>query len=380
VGLLASPVPAHRHTFPGPNGLLAFGFGPTIVTANPDGSNRRTVVGPTNGTSAHEPAWSADGTKIAFSNKLGGSGGIMVVNADGTGLTRVTSDVNDGEPAWSPDGTKLAFIHVAAGRRRLVTANLDGTGLTVVTSTLERDVNDPEWSPDGTRITISDTTDVYIVNADGSNLINLTSSPAEPGRANYPSWSPDGTRIAYVYLNSIKVVAASGGGATSIVANLGEVWELSWSPDGQRIAFANDVSGPLQEELFIVNADGSALTRTGVDVETTLDWGRAPAAPPPPPPVNPPVSGVNVNVTPVSGIVRVRLRGTAAFVDLTALSSVPVGSELDVTRGRVRLVSAAAGSQTQTADFYQGRAIISQARTTPLTTLTLSEPLTCPKR
>src|SRR5207253_466824 len=108
----------------------------------------------------------------------------------------------------------------------------------------------------------------------------------------------------------------------------------------------------------------------------SLDWGRAPAAPPPPPP---PVGGVSVDVTPVSGVVRIRLRGTATFVDLAAVSSVPVGSELDTTRGRVRLVSAA-GAKTQTADFYQGRAIVTQARTGALTTLTLSEPLSCPKR
>jgi Tol biopolymer transport system component len=182
------------------------------------------------------------------------------------------------------DRRELAFIHVAGGRRRLVTANLDGSDLTVITSTLERDVNDPEWSPDGTRLAFSDTTDVYVVNVDGSNLRNLTSSPAELGRANNPSWSPDGGRIAYFYVTSIKVVAADGTGATTLASNLGELWELSWSPDGQKIAFVNDMSGPLQEELFIVNSDGSALTRTGIDVATTLDWGRAPAAPPAPPP------------------------------------------------------------------------------------------------
>jgi hypothetical protein len=44
LGLLAGPLPAHRQTFPGPNGLLVFGFGATLVTVNPDGSNRRTIV------------------------------------------------------------------------------------------------------------------------------------------------------------------------------------------------------------------------------------------------------------------------------------------------------------------------------------------------
>jgi hypothetical protein len=89
---------------------------------------------------------------------------------------------------------------------------------------------------------------------------------------------------------------------------------------------------------------------------------------------------VSVNVTPVSGVVRVRVPGTSSFVDVAALESIPVGSELDATRGRIRLVSATGTSGTQAADFYQGRAVIRQGPSTPVTTLTLSEPLTCPKR
>jgi dipeptidyl aminopeptidase/acylaminoacyl peptidase len=377
---LGGSAPARRQTFPGSNGPLVFGIGATLVTANVDGSNRKTVVPTQSNFSAYEPAWSADGTKIAFANKQGGTGGIMYVNADGTGITRVTSDVNDGEPTWSPDGTKLAYIHVSTGRRRLVISNLDGSGLTVVTPTLERTLDDPEWSPDGSRLAFSDFADIWVVNVDGSNLRNLTSGSNEPARADNPSWSPDGTRIAYTYaITSVKTVAPDGTGSTTVVANLGEVWEISWSPDGTKIAMANDARGPLQEELFVVNADGSGLTNPGVDLGTTLDWGKA-AAVTPPPAVAPPVVGVNVNVTPVSGVVRVRLPGTASFVDLAALQSVPVGAEVDATRGRVRLVSAAGGSVRQTADFYQGRAVVSQSRGAPLTTLTLSEPLTCPKR
>jgi hypothetical protein len=380
VAALASAAPAGRATFRGQNGLLAFGFGGTILTENVDGTGRKRIVPLTTGTAvaAGEPAWSADGTKLAYSSKIGGTGGIHVVNADGSGVTRVTSDPADGEPAWSPDGTKLAFVHVSTGRRRLVTSNLDGSGLTVVTSTLERDVDDPEWSPDGTRLAFSDSTDVYVVNADGSNLVDLTADPAEPGRADHPSWSPDGTRIAFQYLSSIKVVAPDGTGSTTLVGNLGEVWELSWSPDGTKIAFANDVAGPLQEELFVVDANGANLVRTGVDVETTLDWGTARAGPPA---VPPPATGVNVNVTPISGTVLVRLKGTTSFVAVSALSSIPIGSELDLTKGRIRLTSTAAGGTTQTAVFYQGRAVIGQTRAAaPVTTLALSGPLVCPKR
>jgi hypothetical protein len=378
LGLLAAPVTAERQTFPGANGPLVFGFGATLVTQNADGSNRRTIVSSVNGVAAYEPAWSADGTKIVFENKLGGNGGIYIVNADGSGLTRVTRDVNDEGPTFAPDGRRIAFITVSAGRKRLGVVNIDGTGLAILTPTLDRSLDDPEWSPDGTRIAFSDFADIYVVNADGSNLRDLTSSPSESARADNPSWSPDSSRIAYAYASAnVKVVNADGSGSTTIVPNPGEVWEVAWSPDGQKIAFVNDANGPLQEELFIVNPDGSGVIRPGIDVSTTLDWGVVAAAPP----VPPPAVGVNVNVTPVSGVVRVRPRGTATFVDLAALQSLPVGSEIDVTRGRIRLVSAASGSQTQTADFYQGRAVIGQTRgATPLTTLKLSGPLTCPKR
>jgi hypothetical protein len=93
------------------------------------------------------------------------------------------------------------------------------------------------------------------------------------------------------------------------------------------------------------------------------------------------VVGVSVNVAPVSGVVRVRLRGRRAFVNLASLRNVPVGSEFDVTRGRVRLTSAAAARRTQTGVFYQGRAVVTQARArVPVTTLQLTGPLACPRR
>jgi hypothetical protein len=377
---LASAAPATRATFPGGNGRIAFGFGGTVVTENVDGTGRKTIVPlkPGVAVGAGEPGWSPDGTKLAYSSKIGGTGGIFIVKADGTGTTRVTNDPADGEPTWSPDGTKLAFVHVSTGRRRLVTSNLDGSGLVVVTPNLARDADDPEWSPDGTRLTFSDSADIYVVNADGSGLVDLTADAAEPGGADHPSWSPDGTKLAFRYLNSIKVVAPNApGSATTLVGNLGEVWEVSWSPDGTKVAFANDVAGPLQEELFVANADGSNLVRTGVDVETTLDWGVAAAAPA----VPPPVTGVNVNIAPAGGTPLVRLKGTATFVAVTALSSIPVGSELDLTKGRVQLTSTASGGTTQTGVFYQGRAVIGQTRAaTPVTTLTLSGPLVCAKR
>ena len=375
--LAAEPGPARRATFPGPNGRLAFSIAGEVWTAAPDGSARQKVFTRTRDLTGYSPAWAPDGNRIAFENRTRPNGGITILNADGSGRRRVTTQEADNDPAWSPDGSRIAFTRSQSNRIRLHVVNVDGSGLRVLTPDLDRDVDDPEWSPDGARIAFSDSSDVYVIGADGTGLQVMTGGPgaSESGRAQYPSWSPDGSRIAYSYTDSLRVVPVSApGSGTDLIGGLREVWESAWSPDGSQIAFVNDAAGPLQEEIWVMNADGSNVRRLNVDSETDLDWGRQGAPPPP-------VAGVSVNVTPVAGVVRVRLRGTNRFVNLARLRNVPVGSELDVTRGRVRLVSAAGGRRTQTGVFFQGRGVVRQNRgRTPVTTLQVSGPLVCPRR
>jgi Tol biopolymer transport system component len=377
LGVLADSGPAREATFPGPNGRLAYTLSQLYVV-NPDGSGRRVVTTSTAARPirAFQPAWAPDGNRIAFANTVGTSvgGGIWIIGADGTGGARVRTTVqNDTWPTWSPDGRQIAFVRNANRFDRLFVVNVDGTGLRAVTASSDVHVADPEWSPDGSKLAFSNGGDVFVVNTDGSGLQIVTGS--DFGNARHPSWSPDGSRIAYATNNAIRVVPASGGGSTTIVGGLREAWEVSWSPDGRQLAYVNDPGDnpQVQEELYVVNADGSGVRRLNADSETTVDWGRAgtPA----------PVAGVSVNLAPVSGVVRVRLRGTNRFVSLAQLRNVPVGSELDVTRGRVRLVSSAGGRRTQTGQFFQGRAIVRQPRgRAPVTTLQLSGPLACPRR
>jgi dipeptidyl aminopeptidase/acylaminoacyl peptidase len=279
---------------------------------------------------------------------------------------------NDSSPTWSPDGRQIAFVRAAGRFPSLFVVNTDGSGLRQVTTGIT--VEDPEWSPDGSRFAFSGGpgSDIFVVNADGSGLRSLTG--AEIGNAANPSWSPDGSRIAYAVLNAVRVISPDGGGSSQLIGGLREVWEVSWSPDGKQIAFVNDPGDnpQVQEELYVANADGSNPHKINVDSETTVDWGRASPQP---------VAGVSVNVAPVSGVVKVRLRGTNQFIELVQLRNVPVGSELDVTGGRVRLVSAAGSKKTQSGIFYAGRAVVRQPRSkAPVTTLQLSGPLACPKR
>ena len=378
VGLLAAAGSARRTTFPGPNGQLAYTLSQLYVV-NPDGSGKRAVTTSTSARPirATDPAWAPDGFRIAFANTVGTSvgGGIWVINSDGTGGARVPStQQNDTSPTWSPDGRQIAFVRFAGRFASLFVVNADGTGLRQVTNDIT--VADPEWSPDGTRFAFGGGpgSDIFVVNADGSGRRNLTAT--EISNAGNPSWSPDGTRIAYAVLNAVRVVPAAGGASSQLVGGLREVWEVSWSPDGNQIAFVNDpgTNPQVQEELYLANADGSNARPINVDTETTVDWGRAST-------VLPPVVGVSVNVAPVSGTVLVRLRGTKKFVTLAQLQNVPVGSELDTTRGRVRLVSAAGKKKTQTGVFYSGRAIVRQKKAkAPVTTLEISGRLACPKR
>jgi dipeptidyl aminopeptidase/acylaminoacyl peptidase len=376
VALLPGSAPAKRATFPGANGLLVYTLSDLYVV-NPDGTGRRAVTTstPQRPIRAFQPGWAPDGNRIVFGNSVGTStgGGLWIINADGTAGARIpNTQQNDAWPTFSPDGRQVAFVRFDNRYNRLFVINVDGTGLRSVMPDAQIQVEDPEWSPDGTRFALSNGSDIYTVNADGTGLTNVTT--AERSNERHPSWSPDGSRIAFVNLTDLKVIPATGGASTTVTTGQREMWETSWSPDGQQLVFVADVAGPLQEELWVVNADGSNLRRLNVDSETTVDWGKAAVVPPP-------VAGVSVNVAPVSGTVRVRVRGTNRFVSLARLRNVPVGSELDVTRGRVRLVSAAGAGRTQSGVFYQGRGIVRQARArAPVTTLVVSGPLACPRR
>jgi Tol biopolymer transport system component len=150
--LLAAPAPAHA-AFPGANGKIAFSLYPHIDTMNPDGTG---VTAVTQDASVwdREPAWSPDGTKIAFTRRTFGScfcDRIYTIDADGSNPTERTDGGSDLTPAWSPDGTKIAFARYEAGYPYIWVMNADGSNPTHLAA---RGL-DPAWSPDGTKIAFS---------------------------------------------------------------------------------------------------------------------------------------------------------------------------------------------------------------------------------
>ena len=193
---------------------------------------------------------------------------IYVMNADGSGQTRLTDDPGfDGSPSWSPDGSRIAFQSFRDGdgipNPEIYVMNADGSGQTRLTDNPGFD-GSPSWSPDGGLIAFQSerdkNPDIYVMNADGSGQIRLTDDPEADWS---PSWSPDGSRIAFESDRDgnfeIYVMNADGSGQTRLTDDPAYDGSPSWSPDGQRIAF--DSVRDENSEIYVMNADGSGQTR-----------------------------------------------------------------------------------------------------------------------
>jgi Tol biopolymer transport system component len=126
---------------------------------------------------------------------------MRVVNADGSNPVNLTGGQghSDVYPAWSLDGTQIVFARMVDDVRAVFRMNADGSGVTRVTPEgLPGAATGPYWSPAGDRIAYwgwnGESYDVYLVDPDGGNLVNLTDSPSNDLD---PTWSPDGSRIAF---------------------------------------------------------------------------------------------------------------------------------------------------------------------------------------
>jgi TolB protein len=252
-----------------------------IYVVNADGGEQENLT--RQPSSDSHPRWSPDGRKLAFVSRRDGNSEIYVMNADGSGLRKLTrTPSDDRDPAWSPDGRAIAFVRQivpkkcvpragpfgCAGRTvtYLYVVNADGSGLRRLTK--DPHVSNPSWSADGKTIRYRG----YLVYADGSGRKKLHEARIWTGRniAIDGVWSPDGRRIAAVAVaNSpsrrvatklgLWVTNADGSNARRVAAKA--TGGPAWSPDGRRIAFTRLGIGRVNSDLYIVNADGSGLRR-----------------------------------------------------------------------------------------------------------------------
>jgi PKD repeat protein len=163
------------------------------MNADGSGQTRLTANAAWDGT----PAWSPDGTRIAFASDRDGDSDIYLMNADGTAQTSLIAAAEWGseiEPAWSPDGSRIAFTSDRDGNAEVYVMNADGTGQTRRTASPGAD-GAPAWSPDGSRIAFEsdrdDNVDIHVMNADGSGRVRLTTDAAYDGT---PAWHGAGNQ------------------------------------------------------------------------------------------------------------------------------------------------------------------------------------------
>jgi hypothetical protein len=270
------PVPI----YPGPGGFLVTVFpaqgngNAQIVAVTADGR----VSGPL--TSCHPPAClrdvgpalSPDGTKVAFSRVVGRmQGSIWVMDLQGRSPRQITTCARracvDEHPQWSPDGSTIVFQRRLGGTKGpgVFVVNADGSGLRRVTNLRGWY---PTWSQDGSRIAFaSPTVGLFVVNQDGSGLHQILSCPAEHCHTPVQlAWSPDGSEIAFANVyppEEIAAVRPDGSGLHPIIAcaqlGCGNVWSPVWSKDGKRLAFiAQTGHGAVtnQARIYTVDRDG----------------------------------------------------------------------------------------------------------------------------
>ena len=226
-------VPSGGPSWSADGSRIAFVRQGNIYTMNADGTDVVRLF------ASDTPAiWSPDRTRFVFDRCCDNQGydQLFLVSTQGTGLVQLTNDARFHEfPAWSPDGSKIAydaFAGLAAGQEfpDIYVINPDGTGLTDLTPDNPSQDMYPAWSPDGRKIAFASARSggmqIFVMNADGTGVVNLTN---DSGVADIsPTWSPDGSRIAFMgHLGSneeVFVMNADGSGIVSLVVGEDPRW------------------------------------------------------------------------------------------------------------------------------------------------------------
>jgi len=221
------------------------------------------------GTRDVDPTVSPDGTTVAFVRRYrtGAPSELWLANIDGTRehlLTRAPAGAES--PAWSPDGSMIAFAAADEPQGRAVyTIHPDGSDLQVLAH--DEAVVDIAWSPDGTSIVYSGVpvgesiffADLWLASLDGSVPKRLTQT-ADIGERE-PAWTPDGSLIAFTADDGIREMPSEGGTSQIVVpwapGDGAAPASPAWSPDGAYLTFVFDATPPSASTIYVLPVGSS---------------------------------------------------------------------------------------------------------------------------
>lgn len=229
-----------------------------------DGANAHPISGTEGGMS---PAWHPSGRYVAYCLVANDGQHIELKDLVAGTTTRVQGHgASSNTPAWSPDGLTLVFSSGSDGFDLFAATPFSREPAQRLTTGRGSVVNQqPTFSPDGRRIAfLSDRSgrpEVYIMDADGTNVDLLTTMPSSPrSKRTNPDWSPDGKRVAFqwetdsgIQLLAINVRDRSVSGLTSEGRNE----DPSWAPDGRHLVFSSSRSGA--KLLWILDVDSGRM-------------------------------------------------------------------------------------------------------------------------
>ena len=208
--------------------------------------------------------------KILFVSNQSDDFEIHTINLNGTDARQLTNDSTPIrepiEPSWSPDGTMIVFaaspIEVIGGRADIFVINANGNNLTNLTNSPLVNDHEPRWSPDGQNIVFISGSEIYTIALNDNEPQQLTNDGAIEKSG--PAWSPNGTKIAFVELRNgnydIYTMNTDGNGKENLTNSpTHHEQEPDWSPDGTKLTFSRYTVHGGETRIHTINANSSDL-------------------------------------------------------------------------------------------------------------------------
>ena len=204
-------------------------------------------------------------------------------------MQRITDSerYNDTMPCWSPDGSRIAFQSDRDGNQDVYVMEADGRHIVNLTQENYELDGYPCWSPDGSQIVFSSRrlphlrrVEIYVMNADGSDQRRIT---FEEGFAFHPDWSPEGKKIVFDFHRTgndpgnILMIDLADSSRVNLTQNEIDEYDPAWSPQGDRIVYQEWY--PRDRRAGLVMLDLESMRRIPVTTEPSVwdsepDWGR----------------------------------------------------------------------------------------------------------